>query len=580
MKFKLAATVFVAGVTFFIALSQSKNSPFAPAEDFPRGALVYAQIADLPRLIKLWNESKFKGKYLKSENYESFQKSHLGLKLARRWTEFNEAAGFSVELETLSGLTNSKGAIALYDIGKLDFVFIAPASKEIYAATAFVRQQDKFAQETLEDGTIVYRVKVEADRGRQKQELIFTHTGGRFVLATSEKLLYQTIKNINDRTSKNSLADDPLFKSLSETFDAHAATVWVNQTALNDDYYFKRYYLMSEVEELKNIRAGIFDFSVNKEDGKLIERRKFLLAQSVKKPDISTSQAQESLPFLPANIPFYRLQSADMQSLNGSVLATMFEQQKTFTKTATRRHYYSFSDYEDSETQNYSALSADFDETIDESQNNDSSATVEIPEVDFAQSLQKAEPKTILTFAEPKIMPAPLFADFRRAAILTLNKPSAFDRDSFEQTIAKRFSSMVAVSASGTEFNWESKNESGSSWRELNLPMTGWKAAYTIKDNVLILGNDTEFLREIMASQSNIKTPSSSFAELTVVNFSQRDAAFDQIFKRLAGKNNTDSFFTGNVSSLLDSADALKTIEIKRNYEQSFLMEEITVDFK
>ena len=50
------------------------------------------------------------------------------------------------------------------------------------------------AEETLENGTIVYRAKVEADRGRQKQELIFTNAKGRFVLATSEKLLAQTLE--------------------------------------------------------------------------------------------------------------------------------------------------------------------------------------------------------------------------------------------------------------------------------------------------------------------------------------------------------------------------------------------------
>ena len=58
MKFKFFAVLLFVTVIVFAALSQKKNEPFAQAKDFPRDALVYAQITDLPTFIKLWNESK------------------------------------------------------------------------------------------------------------------------------------------------------------------------------------------------------------------------------------------------------------------------------------------------------------------------------------------------------------------------------------------------------------------------------------------------------------------------------------------------------------------------------------------
>ncbi|HLM00324.1 MAG TPA: hypothetical protein VK400_04655, partial [Pyrinomonadaceae bacterium] len=316
MKRKIFTVVLLLLVSLaaFIAVSQVKSRAFAPAADFPRAALVYVETEDLPALIRLWNESKFKEKYLASDNFRDFKNRHLGLKLVARWAEFNAATGFPLDLEAVSGLAQNKAAIALYDIGRLEFVFIAPISEEAFAASRFVRNQTNFEAETLPDGTIVYRKAVEADRGRQKQELIFTGAKGRFVLATSEKLLAQTLNNIDGKAAaaKNRLIDEPSFQALlsrdgdgkNEARGSRSATasVWVNQAALNKDYYFNRYWLMSDVESLENIRAGSFVFST--EEGKLIERRKFLPNQPQPNPAIIKSG--ESLAHLPENATFYR----------------------------------------------------------------------------------------------------------------------------------------------------------------------------------------------------------------------------------------------------------------------------------
>ncbi len=202
MKLKFFWTIFVVALVAVFIRSQTNKHAFAPAADFPREAVLYVQIADLPALIKLWNESEFKGKYLESANFRDFQNRHLGRKLASRWQEFSDAAGFPIDLEMLGKLTGNQAALAIYDVGKLEFVFIAPVSDEVFAATKFAANREKFTEETLDHGTTIYRATVEADRGRQKQELIFTQLKGRFILATSEKLLAQTLNNIKGGKGK------------------------------------------------------------------------------------------------------------------------------------------------------------------------------------------------------------------------------------------------------------------------------------------------------------------------------------------------------------------------------------------
>ena len=171
------------------ARNRSSKHPFELAEDFPRGALVYGQFADFPALIKQWDQSRLKQQYLDSANYKQFQHGHLALKLIERWEEFNNALGFPLDTAALSSTADSRVAIAIYDIGRLDLVFIAPMSEEKIMATEFFKSKEQFEATELPDGTTYYHHEVEADRGRQKQVLVFTALKGRLILATSEPLL-------------------------------------------------------------------------------------------------------------------------------------------------------------------------------------------------------------------------------------------------------------------------------------------------------------------------------------------------------------------------------------------------------
>lgn len=581
MKLKIFFTIFVVVVVAVFIYSQTKQKAFAPAEDFPREAVLYVQIADLPALIKLWNESKFRETYLESDNFYDFKNNHLGRKLVSRWQEFNDAAGFQIDLDVLSGLAGNQAAIAVYDVGKLDFVFIAPVSDEIFAATTFAANRDKFTEEMLDEGTKIYRVTVEADRGRQKQELIFAQLKNRFILTTNKTLLLQTLNNINGEKAKNRLMDEPSFALLSEKIEPHLVTVWLNQTVLNDDYYFKLYWLMSDVKNLKNVRAGIFDFEM--QQGKIIEKRKFLLEKAVESSVVENLVAEKMLAFLPSDTPFYRLQSANPNSVGEAIEKTVFARRKEVEKR--KRNYFSsylsFNDYNYYSSGDYEHLGEDFDEMIDEKDDDETIERREI-EIDFSKILQLANPQAILTFAQPKVLPAPMFVEFQRTSIVYLASPKSFDRDSFESAIAQKLSAQTMIVASGVKPNWETKSANNFSWRELNLPKIGWNVSYIVRGNMLVLANDAYFLRDI-ADVQNLPTSegqNSSFSSLTVINLDERENAYDTIFAELNQKKMADDFFTGNIASLLDSMSEVGKIEIKENYSSNIFDEEISLNFK
>src|SRR5215510_5537 len=287
---------------------RSIKSPYSLAGDLPRGALVYAQFENLPELIKQWEQSQLKERYLSSTNYQQLQHRHLALKLISRWEEFNNALGFPLDLATIGSSTDGAAAVAVYDIGQLDLLFVAPISEEKVALTQFFKSKDRFEEAETPDGIPYYRENVEADRGRQKQVLAFATLNGRFLLGTNEKLFLRALANIKSHATKDSIAADPAFKSLSQKVTPHFATVWVDQSRLNSDYYFKHYWLMKNVAELKNIRAGIFD--LERQQSKWIERREFLTTTPAERNSvIAAAELRQLYSRTPDDAPFVRLRS-------------------------------------------------------------------------------------------------------------------------------------------------------------------------------------------------------------------------------------------------------------------------------
>ncbi len=601
MKLKIIGILFVFGAIVF-AYSQTSEKPFANAADFPRGALIYVQFADLPTFIKQLNESKLKQDYLESENFAQFENRHLALKLASRWQEFNEASGFPIDLNTFGNVSETRAAIAVYDIGRLDAVFIAPVNDEIFAASQFFQNQSQFEETELEDGTHFYSADVAADRGRQHQKLVFTNFSGRFILATSEKLLLQTLSNINGKSPKNSLADEPSFKNLSEKVTPHTATVWLDQAKLNDDYYFKHYWLAGNIEDLKKFRAGMFDFEMSEE--KWTERREFLLAETQTENDekINATGANNLSAMLPENMPFYKLQAAANKPdlLADSIENSLYERlekKRESRKKSWNRQNYSYDNFYSSgsdDWNNYSYLNDDYDKTIDDAE--DAGVVEETknsPEVDaekqFRNDLQTAlapaNPQIVLTAQIPQMLPAPLFAEFRKTVIVTLRAPENLNREKLENVLAAKLRVQLTITDSAAKLDWETKIENNKQWRELNLPMLGWGISYSLKGDKLIFSNSAELLKIIIFSDKKVEEIQSEtqFDDLTIIRLGEHEKFFDQIMNTLAKETAEDvsgDFFAGNIGSLLNVASDVSRIEISRNLFGNYLHEEINFIFK
>lgn len=572
----------VMSATFFVfaKISAQKNN-FKQAEDFPRDALIYVQIQDLPVFIKLWNESEIRRKYLESANFAEFENNHLALKLAQRANEINEAVGIFPDLGFASVLSENRAALAVYDIGKIEFVFIAPMSGEekILASVLFQKQAD-FEEIRLDAETIVYSKEIEIDRARQRQKILFSNFRGRLILATSEKYILQTLDNIKGKTPKNRLTNEPLFKQIAEKTKPNLATVWLNQQKLNGDWYFKNYWLMTKTKNLANLRAGMFDFEIQAE--KVIERRVFLTADNKFLRKIKMETANRLTKLIPANVHFYNFETFENDDFDAAVSDVLFDVKRdsqTIKTSQTKKDYY-FRDW--GKSYGYSYLDDDFSEQIDEIEAGISTGTIaKNTGTDFTKIIGAANPTVSLKLFSPQNLPPPLFFETRKALIFSLQNPANLNRQVLETAISKTAQNLFTVNYRNSEFVWTDFSAENFQARQLALPSLGWKMFYILRQNELLFANSEELLKEILATRENYPKFAETFEKFTVVNLKNGRGVFNEVFQTLenddknsseAGSNN---FFTGNVGSLLNVVSDVERIEIRQTSAPNFLFEEI-----
>ena len=571
----------------------SAGAAFSQAKDFPKGALVYAQFQDLPAVYKIWDESELKQKYLESANFSEFNSSHLALKLLSRLEEFQAANGFDLDVSAILSSSETKAAIAVYDIGRLEFVFVAPLSEEKMLASRFLLNKSAFEETTLEDGTVFYSKNVAADRGRQKQKILFANAGGRFVLATDEVKFFKTLALINGKSKDKNLYDFPAFKNLSEKIEPHSATVWVDQRRLNDDWYFKHYWAFKNTEKLKKIRAGIFDFEVG--ENKLLEHRKFLLNSSFgeNKRKISQSERENLHRFVPENAAYFAIRSIQNseKSVGKEIYQTLFDgfsnSEKNVENHDSHEQFY-FEDYGEN-YRNYGYLDDKYEAEINEDdggfeiEKGDSQAKNDLIE-NLQNVIQKAEPEISLTIISPQSLPMPLFFECRRGLVLSLGNADKFDRQNFETAIAALANEQLAVSGGAANLTWKTVKDGGKTRRELDLPILGWKLFYALKNNQIIFANNAELL-DSMLNENPFQDEFSTKIEVEKVitlQLNRHETAFDEVMNKIkeaetkSEESASFDFFTDNVGSLFEVLSNVKRVEIKTSSAASYLTEELT----
>ena len=627
-KSLVAALVLLIGTACLLGV-QSAQRPaeaYALAAEMPRGALLYAQFSDWPTAIRVWQGSALKTRYEQSLNYQQLWERHLLNKLYERWQAFNGVAGFALDLNALASLAGQRAAFAVYDFRRLELVWLAPLNQTQQAACALLKAQGHFEERETAAGQPYFIQTVAADGGRQEQALAFAVVKDRLVLATSERWLVRTLATLRQPGSKDALSAEPKFSSLSHSLTPHFAAVWLDQERLNQDWYFRHYWLMGNVAELKHLRAGLFDLEM--QTARWVERREFL-TDGQASPLTPLTQPLPPAAWLracalvPADAPYVQARACSNtdDTLVRDIRDTLFSRldappsaQKMASTGWHWRRYYdderagALSTQDDrawgtaADGSEYGSLDDRFNETVDdpEEAGNDYARTQlaalrSAGASHFNESLRRAlaPAQPVLSVRVQRPPKSSALADFQHGVIVSLAQAEALDRSALESAINALAASRMCVAGTRPVLVWRAREQG----RELALPWLGRTLVYAVRGQELFIGDSAALWQDGLAATAAKRVtllPQPDSGELTLIRLSERTSAFDQVFATLdaplvkaywqerrgqdyTGREASREFFSGNLASLLDVAAPVREVVIQRQMTKERWREEVAL---
>ena len=224
----------------------------------PAGAVLYLEAPDFSSLLSGWNSSAGKKQWVATSNYEVFSRSRLFLRLKGASDQYTATAGLPPNIDFLSQVAGTRSALALYDIGNLEFLYVTylPSAKSMQ--TTLWQTRAKF--EPRSAGGV--RFYVRRDPQSQK-EVAFAVSGDYLLLATREDLLADALQlraGGQNREKYRTVESEPWWsQAVASAGPAGDIRMVMNLEKIVPSPYFRTYWVQQNVTDMKQYSAAVSD---------------------------------------------------------------------------------------------------------------------------------------------------------------------------------------------------------------------------------------------------------------------------------------------------------------------------------
>lgn len=220
----------------------------------PAGPLLYVEAQDFSSLLNDWNSAPQKRQWIQSDNYAVFSRSRLFLRLSGASDQFAAAAGLPPDMNLLSQVAGEHSVLALYDIGKLQFLYITylPSAKSMQ--TALWQTRAKF--EPRNAGGIDFYLRRDPESQR---EVAFAVSGDYLLLATREDLMAGALQLMSGKQEKNIETDPWWAQSTAAAGRAGDLRMVLDLKTLVPNGYFRTYWVQQNITDLSQYSASVSD---------------------------------------------------------------------------------------------------------------------------------------------------------------------------------------------------------------------------------------------------------------------------------------------------------------------------------
>ena len=266
----------------------------------PSGALLYLQAKDFASLLGDWDRSQEKQNWVKSKNYEVFSQSRLLLRLQDASNEFSKAAGVPLGGDLLHQVAGKQSVLALYDIGKLQFLYITRLASTDSMQSALWQTRSQFEMRTAGGVNFFYRQDPESDR-----EIAFAVTGDRLLLATREDLMAGALQLLAGDKAESVEAEPWWMRSVAAGGAPGDLRMVLNLEKIVPSSYFRSYWIQQNIVDMKQYNAAVSDLT---RSGKEYHEERVLLRKDAAReaPESKGPAAvAEILSLVPTNTGVY-----------------------------------------------------------------------------------------------------------------------------------------------------------------------------------------------------------------------------------------------------------------------------------
>jgi hypothetical protein len=231
----------------------------APAEQplsryIPAGSMLYLEAQDFSSLLRDWNSSPQKRQWMQSASYEVFSRSRLFLRLKGASDQFAAAAGLPPDMDFLSQVSGRHSAMALYDVGNLQFLYITYLASAKSMATALWQTRAKF--EPRSAGGVEFYLRRDPE---SKREVAFAVSGDYLLLATREDLMAGALELMSGKPDRTIEGEQWFAQSTSAAPQPGDLRMALDLEKLVPNGYFRTYWVQQNITELSQYSAAVSD---------------------------------------------------------------------------------------------------------------------------------------------------------------------------------------------------------------------------------------------------------------------------------------------------------------------------------
>jgi len=261
----------------------------------PAGSLLYLQAKDFSELLGVWNASPQKASWVKSKNYEVYSRSRLFLRLQGASDQFAAAAGLPADMNSLTQVAGAQSALALYDIGKLEFLYITKLSSASSMQSTLWQTRAKF--ETRSVAGVTFNVRRDPESGR---EVAFAVNGDYLMLATRVDLLAGAIQLMAGSKDRTIEAEQWWSQAVAAAGPAGDLRMVLNLEKIVPSPYFRSYWIQRNITDMKQYSAAVSDLFLS---GKEYREERVLLKKSAAAATATTGDAATAVADLARLVP-------------------------------------------------------------------------------------------------------------------------------------------------------------------------------------------------------------------------------------------------------------------------------------